>query len=66
MTESSDRRTVASVNLRVDNLLLAMTTHTASCSVEAKAQNARLARPEKILIGTAGSTIALLVTLLVR
>ena len=62
----SDRRTVASAHIRVDELLIELRQHLAACSSESRAQNARLARLEKILIGTAGATIALLVTLLIR
>ena len=59
-----DRRTVASAHDRIDELLLEVKQHTASCSTEGRAQNARLARLEKILIGTAGSTICLLLLLI--
>ena len=62
----NDRRTVASAHIRVDELLVELRQHLAACSSESRAQNARLARLEKILIGTAGATIALLVTLLIR
>jgi hypothetical protein len=66
MIASNDRRTVASAHIRVDDLLGELREHIGRCSSESRAQNARLARLEKILIGTAGATIALLVTLLVR
>lgn len=66
MIASTDRRTVASAHIRVDDLLGELREHIGRCSSESRAQNARLARLEKILIGTAGATIALLVTLLVR
>ena len=66
MKNDSPKRDPESAHTRIDDLLLIVTKHTASCSVEGKAQNARLARLEKILIGTAAATIALLVTLLIR
>ena len=66
MTDDSSRRDAKSAHLRIDDLLLIVTKHTASCSVEGKAQNARLARLEKILISSATFTIALLVALLFR
>jgi hypothetical protein len=63
---ADDRRTVASAHIRTDELLVELRQHIGSCTVEGRAQNARLARLEKILIGTAGATIALLVTLLMQ
>ena len=62
----SDRRTVASAHTRIDELLVEVRTHLASCSTEGRAQNARLVRLERILLSSAAGTIALLVTLLVR
>ena len=61
--DHADRRTVASAHGRLDDLIITMTEHLSSCSLECRAQNARLARLEKILIGTAGSTICLLLLL---
>ena len=66
MTTDSDRRTVASAHTRIDILLGELKAHAAACSTEGRAQNARLARLERILLSTAAATIALLVTLLVR
>ena len=63
-SDHHDRRTVASAHARLDDLLITMTEHLSSCSIEGRAQNARLARLEKILIGTAGSTICLLLLLI--
>ncbi len=59
-----DRRTVASAHARLDDLMIQMTEHLSRCSIEGRAQNARLARLEKILVGTAGSTICLLLLLI--
>jgi hypothetical protein len=66
MTADSDRRTVASAHIRVDELLIELRQHLASCSNEGRAQNARLLRLERIVLSSAAATIALLVTLLVR
>jgi|FLOH01.1.fsa_nt_gi hypothetical protein len=66
MTADSDRRTVASAHIRVDNMMGELREHIGRCSSESRAQNARLARLEKILIGTAGATIALLLMLVLR
>lgn len=63
---NSAARGAGAAHDRIDELLLAVTKHTASCSTEGKAQNARLARLERILISTAGATIALLIALLLR
>mgnify|MGYP003646382380 FL=1 len=62
----SDRRTVASAHIRVDDMMGELREHIGRCSSESRAQNARLARLEKILIGTAGATIALLLMLVLR
>ena len=50
---TQDRRTVASAHARLDDLMIQMTEHLSRCSIEGRAQNARLARLEKILVGTA-------------
>ena len=62
----SDRRTVASAHTRIDELLVEVRQHLASCSTEGRAQNARLVRLERILLSSAAGTITLLVTLLIR
>ena len=61
-----DRRTVASAHTRIDELLVEVRQHLASCSTEGRAQNARLVRLERILLSSAAGTITLLVTLLIR
>jgi hypothetical protein len=61
-----DRRTVASAHIRVDELLVEVRQHLASCSAEGRAQNARLLRLERIVLSSAAATIALLVTLVFR
>jgi hypothetical protein len=66
MADDSSKRDSESAHIRIDDLLLVVTKHTASCSMEGKAQNARLARLERILISSATFTIALLVALLFR
>ena len=66
MTTDSDRRTVASAHIRVDELLIELRQHLAACSNEGRAQNARLARLERILIGSAAATIGLLFMLVLR
>jgi len=66
MTTDSDRRTVASAHTRIDILLVGLKADAAACSTEGRAQNARLARLEKIRIGTAGATLALLLMLVLR
>jgi hypothetical protein len=63
---ADDRRTVASAHIRIDELLVEVRQHLASCSTEGRAQNARLARLEKLIVSTGAATIALLVALLVR
>ena len=65
-TADNDRRTVASAHTRIDILLGELKAHAASCSIEGRAQNARLVRLERILLSSAAGTIALLVTLLIR
>jgi hypothetical protein len=66
MTTDTPNRDAKAAHERIDDLLLVVTRHTAACSAEGKAQNARLARLERILISSAGATIALLVALLIR
>ena len=55
-----DRRTTASAHKRIDDLLLKLTEHTASCSIELRQLNARMKRLERILLASVGSIILLL------
>jgi len=66
MTDKISARGAGAAHDRIDDLLLSVNRHTAACTLEGKAQNARLARLERILISTAGATIALLIALLFR
>ena len=62
----SDRRTAASAHDRIDAAIVELRAHQATCSAESKMQNARLKRVEAILIGTAGATILLLLSLVLK
>lgn len=66
MPQDPDRRTVASAHHRIDALMVEVREHLASCSTESKVQNSRLKRVEAILIASAGATILLLVSLVMR
>jgi hypothetical protein len=61
-----DRRSAASAHRRVDALLLEVREHVVGCATETRQQNARLRRVERILVSTAGATIVLLLTLVIR
>jgi hypothetical protein len=59
-------RTTSDAHSRIDALLLEVRQHVVSCSAEARQQNSRLRRLEAILITSAGATIMLLVSLVVK
>ena len=61
-----DRRSAVSAHQRIDELLLEVREHVIGGATETKSQNSRLRRVERILISTAGATILLLVTLLLK
>lgn len=62
----NDRRTVASAHDRIDATIVELRTHLGTCATESKMQNARLKRVEAILIGSAGATILLLLSLVLK
>jgi hypothetical protein len=66
MPPNSSSRTAARAHVRIDDLTVDLRQHLAVCSEESRAQNSRLRRVEAILIGSAGATIVLLVSVLVR
>jgi cell division protein FtsL len=51
---------------RVAELEMSIREHVVSCRQETRQQNSRLRRVEAILISTAGATILLLVTIILR
>ena len=51
---------------RVTELEMSIREHVVSCRQETRQQNSRLRRVEAILISTAGATILLLVTIILR
>jgi|TARA_R100000049_G_C1929240_1_gene73331 hypothetical protein len=51
---------------RIDELLLEVRQHAVFCSSEAQQQNARLRRLEAILIASAGATILMLLSLVLK
>ena len=59
-------RTASDAHTRLDQMIVELRAHQASCSAESKMQNARLKRVEAILIGTAGATILLLLSLVLK
>lgn len=61
-----DRRSASDAHNRIDELLLEVREHVIGCTTETQQQNARLRRVERILISTAGATIILLLTLVLR
>lgn len=61
-----DKRTVSSAHQRVDNLDTRVTVLETQISERWKETILRIKRLESILIGTAGATIALLVTMLYK
>ena len=61
-----DKRTVASAHQRVDKLDTRVTVLETQISERWKETILRIKRLESILIGTAGATIALLVTMLYK
>jgi hypothetical protein len=61
-----DQRTAARAHARIDDLMVELRQHLAVCAQESRAQNSRLRRVEAILIGSAGATIVLLISVLVR
>ena len=62
----TDRSTVASAHVRVDQITIDLREHLAVCSAESKSQNARLKRLETLVISSGAATIILLISLLVR
>jgi len=58
--------TLINAHKRIDELLLEVRQHVVSCSSETRQQNARLRRLEAILIASAGATILMLVSLLLK
>jgi hypothetical protein len=66
MPHADSQRTAARAHDRIDDLMVELRQHLAVCSQESRAQNSRLRRVEAILIGSAGATIVLLISVLVR
>ena len=63
---TAPKGTLVDAHHRIDELLLEVRQHVVSCSTETRQQNARLRRLEAILIGSAGATILLLISLVVQ
>jgi len=63
---TTPKGTLVEAHHRIDELLLEVRQHVVSCSTETRQQNARLRRLEAILIGSAGATILLLISLVVQ
>ena len=63
---TTPKGTLVDAHYRIDELLLEVRQHVVSCSTETRQQNARLRRLEAILIGSAGATILLLISLVVQ
>jgi len=63
---STDRRSASSAHNRVDDLMLQVREHLASCSSESRQQNARLRRVEMILLTSTGAILLLLISLVLR
>jgi len=63
---TTPKGTLVDAHHRIDELLLEVRQHVVSCSTETRQQNARLRRLEAILIGSAGATILLLISLVVQ
>ena len=61
-----DRKTVAGAHKRIDVLLVNLREHIAGCANEGRMQNARLKGLEAILIASAGATILMLISLLLK
>ena len=61
-----DRRSASSAHNRIDDLLLQLTQHTASCSIEMRQLNARMRRVEMILLASTGAILLLLLSLVLR
>ena len=61
-----DKRTVASAHKRIDGIEVRLEAHEAVCGERWKETILRIKRIEHIMIGTAGTTIVLLIGLLVR
>jgi hypothetical protein len=66
MPRADSQRTATRAHDRIDDLMVELRQHLAVCSQESRAQNSRLRRVEAILIGSAGATIVLLISVLVR
>ena len=63
---TAPKNTLIDAHHRIDELLLEVRQHVVSCSTETRQQNARLRRLEAILVGSAGATILLLISLVVQ
>jgi hypothetical protein len=63
---TAPKNTLIDAHHRIDELLLEVRQHVVSCSTETRQQNARLRRLEAILIGSAGATILMLISLVMK
>ena len=61
-----DKRTVASAHERIDNLSAEFSKHDAVCAERWTETILRIKRIEAIMIGTAGATIILLISLVAK
>lgn len=61
-----DKRTAASAHKRIDTIEIRLEAHEQVCGERWKETILRIKRIEGIMIGTAGATIMLLITLLTR
>jgi len=61
-----DKRTVASAHERIDQLAAEFAKHEAVCAERWTETILRIKRIEAIMIGTAGATIMLLISLIVK
>lgn len=61
-----DKRTVASAHKRIDNIETKLVAHEAVCGERWKETILRIKRIETVMIGAAGSIIAMLVAVLMK
>ena len=61
-----DKRTVHSAHIRIDNIETRLEAHEAVCGERWKETILRIKRIETVLIGAAGSIIAMLVAILMK
>lgn len=61
-----DKRTVASAHNRIDNIETQLTAHEAVCGERWRETILRIKRIEAVMIGAAGSIIAMLVAILMK